>query len=503
MRHDTSVRQARPANLPPLWLSASALAAGITVAFGVVRWISHFTLDPNAQDTRVWIVPARIGLTYGWSHISDLDLERVASAALGPTGSLLDSIHLYLSPPPAAWLVIPLAWLPIPASYLIWTIVNLAAFIAICWLVFPGPRFVRLTVLLVSLAIWPVHYQFWLGQWVVADLFFLGLAWWLLERGPWPGRLHRVGHLPARGRRGAPPSGGLDRTARPTESRAAGVVARRDRGRTVHRDRAASPDALVGAALAGAARPRAAAPTPGRESTRAFPAAGAIERKAMIGALRGPLVVRRPPLWLAAAAVASGWAALYTIGRWTLLFAVDPVHEDVRLTYVAAQAGLRYGWPTIYDQAILRSLSQSFPAGQRHIDSLYTYVNPPLLAWLFAPLTAFPEPVAYGLWTLFSLGALIAAWRIAAPYTGAAKLTLLLVSIGLWPVMLAFYFGQPTMLVIALLAATWWLAAHDRPFAAGVALALATFLKPQDLALVPVVLLVSGRGRPVAGWAAA
>ena len=164
----------------------------------------------------------------------------------------------------------------------------------------------------------------------------------------------------------------------------------------------------------------------------------------MIGALRGPLVVRRPPLWLAAAAVASGWAALYTIGRWTLLFAVDPVHEDVRLTYVAAQAGLRYGWPTIYDQAILRSLSQSFPAGQRHIDSLYTYVNPPLLAWLFAPLTAFPEPVAYGLWTLFSLGALIAAWRIAAPYTGAAKLTLLLVSIGLWPVMLAFYFGQPT-----------------------------------------------------------
>jgi len=69
MRHATSVRQARPASLPPLWLSASALAAGITVAFGGARWISHFTLDPNAQDTRVWIVVARIGLTYGWSHI--------------------------------------------------------------------------------------------------------------------------------------------------------------------------------------------------------------------------------------------------------------------------------------------------------------------------------------------------------------------------------------------------------------------------------------------------
>src|SRR5947208_14731529 len=102
MRHDTSVRQARPANLPPLWLCASALAAGITVAFGVVRWSSHFTLDPNAQDTRVWIGAARIGLTYGWSQIYALGLERVASAGLGPTGGLIDSMHLYLSPPPAA-----------------------------------------------------------------------------------------------------------------------------------------------------------------------------------------------------------------------------------------------------------------------------------------------------------------------------------------------------------------------------------------------------------------
>jgi hypothetical protein len=190
-----------------------------------------------------------------------------------------------------------------------------------------------------------------------------------------------------------------------------------------------------------------------------------------------------------------------SIARWILVYARTPVHEDVRLTYVAAEAGIRYGWQSIYDQAILRPLSASFPADQRHIDSVYTYVHPPLVAWLFAPLTAFSEPAAYGLWTLLSLGMLVAAWRIAAPYTGVARLTLLLLSLGLWPVLLAFYFGQPTLIQIALVAATWWLCAHDRPWAAGAVLALATFIKPQDIALLPVALLVAGRIRTVAGWA--
>lgn len=211
---------------------------------------------------------------------------------------------------------------------------------------------------------------------------------------------------------------------------------------------------------------------------------------------------RRPPLWLAAAAIASAEAALYSIGRWILLFVVGPIHEDVRLTYVAAEAGLRYGWSTVYDKPTLEALSQQFPESVRHIDALYTYLNPPLLAWLFAPLTVFSEPVAYALWTVLSLGALVFAWRIAAPFTGLANIALLLLAIGLWPVLLAFYFGQPLMLLVALVAAAWWLSTHDRPYAAGAMLALATFLKPQDVLLLPLALLVSGRYRVVAGWIA-
>ena len=166
-------RPAVESALPPLWLAASAMAAAITVVFGVQRWIAHFATDPTGQDTRVWIVAARIGLAHGWSRIYDLDLQRAQA---------IDLAHIYLSPPPAAWLITPLAGLPVPSSYLIWTLVNLAGLCVVCWMVCPGTRFVRLTVLLVSLAIWPMHYQFWQGQWVVADVVFLALAWWLLDR---------------------------------------------------------------------------------------------------------------------------------------------------------------------------------------------------------------------------------------------------------------------------------------------------------------------------------
>lgn len=212
---------------------------------------------------------------------------------------------------------------------------------------------------------------------------------------------------------------------------------------------------------------------------------------------------RRPPLWLAVAAVASFWAAVNSIGRWIIVYIVEPIHVDGRLIYVASKAGLRYGWSTIYDQSVLRSLSVSFPTDQRQIDNAYTYLHPPLVAWLFAPLTAFSEPVAYGLWTLISLAALVLAWRLAAPYAGVAKVSLLLLSIGLYPVLLAFYFAQPTMLVVAAVAVSWWFAERRRPGAAGCALAVATFLKPQVIALLPLALLISGRIRFVAWWAAA
>jgi len=214
------------------------------------------------------------------------------------------------------------------------------------------------------------------------------------------------------------------------------------------------------------------------------------------------LYARRPPMALAAVSVAAGWGAIYCVGKWLLQLVLDPVHEDVRLFYVAAEAGRRYGWSRIYDQDTLRALSSSFPPGERQIDAVLTYIHPPLLAWIFAPLTVFPEPVAYMIWAGILLAALVVAWYVSAPYAGLAKLTLLLAALALWPMLTVFYFGQPVTIVMALLALAWWLTCKERPVAAGAMVALATFLKPQDMLLVPAALLVSGHFRVVAGWAA-
>ncbi|HEY5034992.1 MAG TPA: glycosyltransferase family 87 protein, partial [Candidatus Dormibacteraeota bacterium] len=210
----------------------------------------------------------------------------------------------------------------------------------------------------------------------------------------------------------------------------------------------------------------------------------------------------RPPLWLASAALIAGWAALYDVATWIILFVKQPVHPDFRIFYVAAQAGLRYGWASIYDLQTLRALSASFPAGQNYINPALPFINPPVFAWVIAPLTALPLPVAYVVWSAVSLAALVWAWHIAAPYSGLRKFALLLAAFALWPVLDAFYFGQPTLVIVGLLATAWWLCAKDRPLAAGAALALATALKPHTVILVPLALAVSGRYRPFLSWAA-
>lgn len=187
---------------------------------------------------------------------------------------------------------------------------------------------------------------------------------------------------------------------------------------------------------------------------------------------------------------------------WTVAYVRLPIHDDVRYDYVAAEAGLRYGWSRIYDLDLLRALSAGFPSPQNTIHPGGTFINPPPLAWLWTPLVSLPEPVAYLVWTVAGLAALAWAWYLAAPYRGIGKVTMLLAGLALWPVMEAFYFGQPTMLVLALVATAWWLLRRDSALAAGVALAVATALKPQVVVMVPLCLVAAGRWRVVASWAA-
>jgi len=171
--------------LPPLWLSAAATAVGITAAFGIARWIEHFVTHPYEQDFRLNYVAAEIGLTHGWSHIYDLDLERQITASFAPAGIVIDSYHNYVTPPPLAWLLAPFTVFSVPTGFLVWAIVSLAALIAAWWLVCPGKGIARVALLLIAVAFWPMHYTFWLGQTATISIALLAFTWWFLERERW------------------------------------------------------------------------------------------------------------------------------------------------------------------------------------------------------------------------------------------------------------------------------------------------------------------------------
>lgn len=123
-----------------------------------------------------------------------------------------------------------------------------------------------------------------------------------------------------------------------------------------------------------------------------------------------------------------------------------------------------------------------------------------MFAWLIAPFTVLPLPAAYALWTLVSLAVVLWAWHVTAPHRGLAKLALLLGALAMWPLSDALYYGQPSLLIIGLVAAAWWFSSRERAVAAGVALALATALKPQVVLVIPFAFLAAGRARVFIGW---
>jgi hypothetical protein len=196
------------------------------------------------------------------------------------------------------------------------------------------------------------------------------------------------------------------------------------------------------------------------------------------------------------------WAALFSIGRWISLFLRDPANIDFRYPYYAAVLGIQQGWAQIYNQGALSALIAEHLTGEGAIvNSSHTFINPPLLAWMMAPLAVLPYSPAYVAWTLIGVAAIVYAWSVVRPFHGLAGVTVLLIAFALWPVHYSLVLGQPLPEILVLVAGAWWLIRHDRPLLAGVLLALATALKPQDVILVPFVLLIGRHGRVFLAWA--
>jgi hypothetical protein len=205
----------------------------------------------------------------------------------------------------------------------------------------------------------------------------------------------------------------------------------------------------------------------------------------------------RPPLWLSAAALTAAITATDGLARRVSHFVEQPYDNDFRLNYVAAKIGLTYGWSHIYDLGLEQRVMAAVTPYANGINTMHNYVTPPPMAWLHVPFTLLPVPAGFVVWVIFTTALLVGAWWLVSPGTGLARVTLLLIAFALWPMYYAFLIGQTVPLTIACLAVCWWCLDRRRWAPAGVALALALFVKPQLVLLLPFALLVSGRWRPV------
>jgi hypothetical protein len=87
------------------------------------------------------------------------------------------------------------------------------------------------------------------------------------------------------------------------------------------------------------------------------------------------------------------------------------IGTDFRLPYAAAQIGLRDGWSHMCDPAVQRAAVLALG----HSDLYQPYINLPPWAFLVAPLTLLPYPVAYGIWVALMVACLVSAALLAAP----------------------------------------------------------------------------------------
>jgi hypothetical protein len=184
---------------------------------------------------------------------------------------------------------------------------------------------------------------------------------------------------------------------------------------------------------------------------------------------------------------------------------VGPLHKnildnDLTLAYCGARIGIEYGWSHLYSLSLQHQMFVQLRPGATFSDG-ERFISPPPSAWVLVPLTVFGAPATVYVWLAASAVALVAAWWIAAPGSTQARVLWLIAALAWYPVQYGLSLAQPDLIVLLAAVASWKLAERGRPYLAGAVLG-ASMLKPQLTLAVPLVLLVAGRWRIAAGWAA-
>ena len=148
-----------------LGIAAGGAAAVIFAVFDLYQWFVAWSSDHFHNDLTFYYVAAQIGFAHGWSRIYDLDLQQTYLNALG-SGITVAELARYISPPPVAWLALPLTALPFNLAYACWSGLLIVA-LGVTWrFAAPAPDAGRLRVLFFAAALgWlPVVYGLQLGQ---------------------------------------------------------------------------------------------------------------------------------------------------------------------------------------------------------------------------------------------------------------------------------------------------------------------------------------------------
>lgn len=172
-------------------------------------------------------------------------------------------------------------------------------------------------------------------------------------------------------------------------------------------------------------------------------------------------------------------------------------YGDFGQYFLWSRIGLHAGWNHLYDLSIQRQEWQAL-GGLANI-MWWPIIEPPWIAWLVAPLALLPFPIAFAAWTTLIAAAFILAVRLVVPGTGLVRWTYVAAALAAGPVLLALLLGQAVILVIASVAASWWLLRRGRELEAGLVLVL-ILVKPHLAVLVPVGMLVAGYRRAFLYW---
>src|SRR6476660_8424249 len=146
-----------------LAIAAGAVAAILFAAFDLYQWAQAYASDNFHNDLTFYYAAAKIGLNHGWQSIYDLRLQQEALDALNSQIHIAE-LARYISPPPVAWLAVPLTLLPFQAAYVVWSALLLGALGWAWYLAAPGTGRLRLVHLAAALGWLPVIYGLQLGQ---------------------------------------------------------------------------------------------------------------------------------------------------------------------------------------------------------------------------------------------------------------------------------------------------------------------------------------------------